>query len=220
MAASDETGSGAVLLSPAERAAEVLFGVVMTLSVIAAMRVGGGDGFDTRDLLAAALGCNLAWGFVDAAMYLLSTLLERARQLRVVAFLRAARDAEELRAALRRETPAGLVDSLPPEVLQHFHRWLRDQPVVPRARLTWDDVRAAVVIWLLVALSTLPLVVPFVWLENPQQAVRTSHGIAILMMFALGWRLGGWVGLRPLWSGSASAILGGLIAAACIALGG
>ena len=39
-------------------------------------------------MLIAALGCNLAWGLIDAAMYLLSTRGERAFAARTLAEVR------------------------------------------------------------------------------------------------------------------------------------
>ena len=45
-------------------------------------------------MFAAALGCNLAWGLVDAVMYLVRTVTDRGRSLTLVRSVRAAADAE------------------------------------------------------------------------------------------------------------------------------
>ena len=42
------------------------------------------DREETRALLIAALGCNTAWGIIDAALYLMSRLSERGRIHRLV----------------------------------------------------------------------------------------------------------------------------------------
>src|SRR5215203_1923827 len=48
-----------------------------------------------RVMLVGALGCNLAWGLIDAMMYLMASLAERAADLRTVAALRKAATEKE-----------------------------------------------------------------------------------------------------------------------------
>ena len=68
------------VLDPIERACEILFGVIMVLTFTGSISVAEGGATETRTVLAAAIGCNLAWGIVDAAMYLMANFAEsRAR---------------------------------------------------------------------------------------------------------------------------------------------
>src|SRR5688572_21839714 len=69
-------------LSPFERASESVFGILMAISVTAAFEITVGKDIDTRELMIAALGCNLAWGLIDAAMYLMQQQFERYREHR------------------------------------------------------------------------------------------------------------------------------------------
>ena len=48
-------------LSPFERASEIIFGILMAISVTAAFEITAGDEVDVHVLMLAALGCNLAW---------------------------------------------------------------------------------------------------------------------------------------------------------------
>lgn len=59
---------GAVL-SPVDRISEILFGLIMVLTFTGAISVSNDGRQEVRDLLWAALGCNVAWGLVDAIMY-------------------------------------------------------------------------------------------------------------------------------------------------------
>ena len=80
------------MLDPIERACEILFGVIMVLTFTGSISVAEGAATETRTVLAAAIGCNLAWGIVDAAMYLLANFATRARGLAVLQALRRSRE--------------------------------------------------------------------------------------------------------------------------------
>ena len=55
-----------------------------------------------------ALGCNIAWGLVDAVMYLLATLTERRRNRAILNDVRSSSDATRSRALI--------LDALPPMI--------------------------------------------------------------------------------------------------------
>jgi VIT1/CCC1 family predicted Fe2+/Mn2+ transporter len=209
------------LLSPAQRASEIVFGVIMALSITAALSVGGASRETTRELLVAALACNLAWGMVDAAMYLLNTLIDRARRRKVARDLLATDGDVEFRAVLLRSGELGLAaETMTDEGARKFRQWLQVHgDGLPRG-LAGADWLAALQIWLLVFGATLPLIVPFLVVTDPTTALRASQGVAVAMLFGLGLRLGRWTGARPLASGFWFATLGLAITIACIALGG
>ena len=69
------------VLDPLERMSEILFGIIMVLTFTGSIRVAEAGREDLRTVLAGALGCNLAWGVVDAAMYLMAAFMSRARLL-------------------------------------------------------------------------------------------------------------------------------------------
>ena len=65
-------------LDPIDRLNELLFGLIMVLTFTLAAGLTVEDGPDAgRELLVAAIGCNLAWGIVDAAMYLMASFTDR-----------------------------------------------------------------------------------------------------------------------------------------------
>ena len=69
------------VLDPLDRTSEILFGIIMVLTFTGSIRVADAGREDLRAVLAGAIGCNLAWGLVDAAMYLMATFMARARLL-------------------------------------------------------------------------------------------------------------------------------------------
>jgi hypothetical protein len=71
--------SGARVLDPAERISEVLFGLIMVLTFTGSLSIADAGRDDVRLMLIGALGCNLAWGLIDAVLYLMGCLAERAR---------------------------------------------------------------------------------------------------------------------------------------------
>src|SRR3954452_6543731 len=67
------------VLNPLERFSEIVFGLIMVLSFTCAFSVAEAGREDVRAMFIGAIGCNLAWGIIDAAFYLISCLTERGR---------------------------------------------------------------------------------------------------------------------------------------------
>ena len=62
--------------------------------------------------------------------------------------------------------------------------------------------------FLLVFLSTFPVVVPLIVVREPRLALGLSNAVAVLMLFVLGWSLGRYAG-RPGWrSGLSMVVIG------------
>jgi hypothetical protein len=82
------------VLDPMERISEALFGLIMVLTVTSSLSIATGDHSSIRTMLIGALGCNLAWGIIDAGMYLMAGLNERGRSIMLVRTVREAGDNE------------------------------------------------------------------------------------------------------------------------------
>ena len=67
------------LLDPVDRISEILFGLIMAVTIVGSLSAATAGRNDVRTVLWGALGCNLAWGLVDAIMYLVRLATERAR---------------------------------------------------------------------------------------------------------------------------------------------
>ena len=97
------------VLSPYDRASEVLFGLIMALTLTGALSVTEVTKHETRALFVSTLGCNVAWGLVDAVMYVLNGVLGRGRRFLLA---RSLRDGTDISAVLSEVLPAPVVEGL------------------------------------------------------------------------------------------------------------
>jgi len=218
--AKDGLFSGIQLLDPIERSSEVLFGLIMVLTFTGSFRAVGADHDDVDRMLLAALGCNLAWGIIDAVMYLISVLSQRGHNLLL---LRDVRDAEPDRG--RRLISDAMSDDLAAALTQTEVEAVRQRFVqLPEpsgyARLRFTDYRAAAGVFLLVFLSTFPVVLPFLFIRKAGLALRFSNLLAIIMLFLTGYAYGRYAGLHPWRDGLRMVVVGLAMVGLTIAFGG
>ena len=209
------------VLSPVDRVSELLFGLFMALTFVGAVSVAESGREEIRGMFAAALGCNLAWGLVDAVMYLVRTVTDRGRSLTLVRSVRAAADAETGRRLIERSLPqavAGLVS--PAEIEAIRGRIVALASVPERPTLKWDDLLASLVIFLIVVASTFPVVLPFALIADVGTAKNISRAIALAMLFFGGLALGRYAGYGSWKVGFMMAGLGTALVLAINALGG
>jgi VIT1/CCC1 family predicted Fe2+/Mn2+ transporter len=207
-------------LEPIDRVSEVLFGLIMVLSFTGSLSVAEAGREDIRTMLVGALGCNLAWGIIDAVFYLMGCLADKGREL---ATLRAVREATVPGRAQRLIADAlPLVGSvLEPSELEAMRLRLKQLPEPPaRARLGKDDWRGAVGVFVLVFLSTFPVTIPFILMHDAMLAMRVSNAIAVVLLFVAGYTFGRITGRPAVLVGMAMVVLGTVLVGLTIALGG
>jgi hypothetical protein len=210
------------ILDPIDRNAEILFGLFMVLSFTGSMNVATAGAEDVRSMMWAAIGCNTAWGFVDGVMYVLRNLVARGRRLHVLRQVREAPDPEAGARVILGEVDAIALPLLAADVEGIRRRIVALPPdkLPPLPRLRRDDLVGAVAVFALVFLSTFPVVLPFVFIDELAPAMRVSGAIAIAMLFVAGWNWGRYGGGSPWRAGVTMALLGVAIEAVVIALGG
>jgi len=207
-------------LEPMDRISEVLFGVIMVLTFTGALSVATADRLEVREVLVGALGCNLAWGVIDAGLYLMGRLQERGRTIQTFRAVRDTTDEVAARRIVAETLPAVLVTALPSSQLEVMRQAVLNMPEPPLPRLTMADIGGAVAVFLLVFLVTLPLVVPFLFIGETRLALRVSNGVAVALLFLSGYVFGKRAGLHPWVSGLAMVVVGILLVGLTIALGG
>ena len=207
------------LLDPVDRVSEILFGLIMAVTIIGSLSVASAGRAEVRTAMAAALGCNLAWGLVDAVMYLVRTLTERTRNRSLAQLVRGAND-DAAHALIERSLPPHVAMLSGRVEVEGMRRRLLALPASTRG-LPGEDFRAAFAIFLLVVLATFPVALPFIVIDDPTLAMRISQGVAVVMLFGAGFVLGRHAGhRRPVITGSAMAMLGVVLIASVKALGG
>lgn len=208
-------------LDPVSRVSEVLFGLIMALTFTCTLSVAEAGREEIRTLLAAAVGCNIAWGLVDAVMFLINAAAGRGRDLVTVRAVRSAATAERGRDIIKGAVSpmlASLLTTTDFERVRHSILDVRDLPAAPR--LTKDDWIGALAVFLLVVLSTFPVVIPFLVFRDVALALRMSNAVAIGLLFVGGQVLARHAGFHPWRTAFTMVGVGVVLVAITIALGG
>lgn len=208
------------LLDPVDRISEVLFGLIMAVTIIGSLSIATAGEVELRTVLIGALGCNVAWGLVDGVMYVVRAATENAR-LRDLG--RRVRDADAAvgRAIIAQALPEHLgsivgnpeLDGMRTRLL---NRVVESGPLVP-ARVFLE----AFGVFLTVVIATFPVVVPFLIVDQVGAAMRASQVVTLVMLFLAGAGLGRHANYGKPWAtGVAMAVFGAVLIAAVKALGG
>lgn len=212
-------------IDPATSLSEILFGLIMTLTfTLGAGIVVQDEGREgARELLVAALGCNIAWGIIDACFYLITSTFEREQFRRLGRRVREVAGEAEAATLLASRFDEVLAPALEQDERQALYlrlaRKARSHEATPR-RLRGEDWLGAIASGLLVILTTLPAALPFAFIDDAYLAMRTSNAILLLTLFATGFGWARYTTMRPLVVGSVF-LLGGLaLVLIAIPLGG
>jgi VIT1/CCC1 family predicted Fe2+/Mn2+ transporter len=193
----------------------------MVLTLTCSLSAVEADRREVHNMLLAAVGCNLAWGAIDAVFYLLARFSEQGRGILALQALRKSADLSEAQIIIAAALPPLLGSALTPTDFDLMRQRLNQLPEPPaRPRLTKNDWLAAGMVFLLVFLSTFPVVIPFLFASNARLALRVSNGLAILMLFITGYAFGRYAGRRPWRTGVAMVILGSTLVGITISVGG
>jgi len=211
-------------LDPASRLGEVLFGLIMVLGVTltAGLSVAEGSA-GVRQLLQAALGCNIAWGIIDGIMYVMNCMTARAEKARLIEAIQRAPDTgtaldivrDEIEPRFETLTGAQDREALCRSILAYLA-----QGEAPRTAVTKDDLYGAVACFWLVFVSCLPVALPFLIFAEPSRALRISNALLIGMLFITGQKWAQYAHTNRLIAGLVMVALGLALVGVAILLGG
>jgi VIT1/CCC1 family predicted Fe2+/Mn2+ transporter len=210
-------------LDPSERMAEVLFGVIMTLTFTLGGSLVIKEGPDaTRELLVGVIGCNLAWGVIDGLLYIFGAMFARGSSYRAARLL--AREGaaaageridEHLKSAYGAALSAETRSNFRREVLEHLGAMKPE-----RVKMTREDLLGASATFLLVALTAVPAVLPFLLFDSRMVALRVSNFLLVGLMFLIGYQWASYINASR-WRIALGMAVGGLVLVQItIALGG
>jgi hypothetical protein len=209
------------ILEPMERITEVLFALIMVLTFTCSFSVAGAGREEVRTMLIGALGCNLAWGIIDAVFYLMGNFSALGQGILRLRALREASNPAHAHQIIAQALPPVVVSVLSSSELESMRQKLSELAgLPPRPRLRITDWLGALGVFLIVVLATLPVIIPFAVIEDAKRALRVSNGIAIVMLFVTGYAFGRIAGHRPLGMAASMVILGAAMVAITISLGG
>jgi VIT family len=212
-------------LDPATSLAEILFGLIMTLTfTLGAGLIIQDEGREgAREMLIAVLGCNIAWGIIDAALYLVGELFDRGRLRRLGLAIRHAPDTSAAAALVASELDPLLGDVLDRPASEALYRRIADNVIAqpPRStRITREDWLGAFTSFWLVVIASFPAAIPFLLIDDPLRALRVSNAILLALMFLCGYLWARYTLSRPWLVGLVFLFIGLGLVLAAIALGG
>jgi hypothetical protein len=211
-------------LEPSEILGEILFGLIMVLTFTLGAGLVVRESEDAvREMLVAVVSCNLAWGLIDASMYIMTSLFDRSRDLRLWSAVKKTADDEQalsligewLEPQLAGVTSAAARTRLSEDMLARLRS---TEPEA--ARVTRADLLGAAASFWLVFLSVIPAIAPFLILDSRHLALRVSNGLLLALLFLVGYRWAQFTNWRPWITGLAMLAAGGVLVAVAIALGG
>ena len=211
-------------LDPASRLGEILFGLIMVLTITLTAGLTVEDGrAGVRQLLFAAIGCNIAWGLIDAVMYVMNCLTERVGKIHLIRAVQAAKTPEEAIALIKEDIDPDLQDMLTPEDSDALSRSVFRHVSSARPAgqgITRDDIYGAIACFWLVFVSCLPAAIPFFIFRQPHLALRVSNFLLITLLFLVGQKWGRYARLNPFATGCTMVVIGLLLVGAAVLLGG
>jgi hypothetical protein len=211
-------------LDPGDTLSELIFGLLMVLTfTLGARLLGPDEPTDGRELLVAAIGCNIAWGIIDGFLFVLGRIFERLRVASMVQSLRTARDEPAAMAMLRDEFGGDLADLAEAQSRDGFLASIvaasRRAPGA-RPQLVAEDLRGAVRVFVLVVATAVPAALPFFVWDDAYLALRVSNAFLIACLFVVGFLWGRHVGARPVFAGALIMSIGIGLVLIAIPLGG
>lgn len=208
-------------LNAIDRLSEILFGLIMVLTFTGSLSIAEAGRDDVRTMLIGALGCNIAWGIIDAILFLMGALAQRSESLACLNAARKTPDPVAGRQLVADALPPLVASLLTADELDSLRRRLRAVPNPPeRAQLDRLDWRGAIGVFVLVVVTTFPVVVPFLFAGDARSALRISNGIAIGMLFLTGYAFARLTGRQPWLVGVLMVVVGVALVGITMALGG
>jgi hypothetical protein len=208
-------------LNPVDRLSEILFGLIMVLTFTGSLSIAEAGRDDVRTMLIGALGCNIAWGVIDAVLFLMGGLAERSESLTAWNAARRAGDPQAGQQAVADALPPVVASVMTPAELESIRQRLIALPERPAlARLDRSHWRGAVAVFFVVVVTTFPVAVPFLLSDDARWALRMSNAVALTMLFITGYTFAKLTGRQPWLTGLLMVFLGAALVALTMALGG
>ncbi|MGD0819098.1 MAG: hypothetical protein ABR986_11995 [Methanomassiliicoccales archaeon] len=221
-------------LYPHERLVEILYGLVIALTITSAIRVitGGGrlDSLEINLMATTSLGAGIAWGIIDAMLYILVIVFQKHRYTRIAGKINAAKDESEALATIQEDLEDSLVGTLDAEDQKSVYRLvLHAQRRSSAASYTHqpksiniakEDIFGATQVFFAMLLATLVVVIPLLLIEPPHVAVLVSNVLAFIVLFAVGYTWAKHTNIRKTLFGIVLVALGAAIVGISLVLGG
>ena len=210
-------------LDPSDRLDELLFGLIMVLSITLGVGLATDEGGSTLLVALTIFGCNLAWGLIDGIMYIVTQLYDRSRKAQLIEALRSTNsDAEQIATVgsvldgeLSPLTSEDERRSLYLEISRRLHG-----VSIQQTRVVADDLYGALAVVWLVVLASVPAVLPFLLVTDRFVAARVSNALVLVALFAVGFGFARTIHANQWRVGISTAVLGIVMVGIVMLFGG
>jgi len=210
-------------LDPTDRLDELLFGLIMVLSITLGVSLAADAASRTSTVAWTILSCNLAWGLIDGGMYVVTSLFTRGHQAKLMQTLNSAANADEQLATIGAALDDRLSPLTSPEERHTLYlkiaQRVRGAPV-PQTHVVVEDLYGALATVWLTILASIPALVPFLFYADRFTAARVSNACVLLSLFAVGYLFSRECNANPWRVGLATVMFGAIMVAIVVSLGG
>ncbi|MEX2684358.1 MAG: VIT1/CCC1 transporter family protein [Candidatus Sigynarchaeota archaeon] len=214
-------------LSASDRLSEIMFGLIMAMTIIGASRIAlisGDEEINGRVIIAATLGCNIAWGLVDGLMYIFSCLIDRGKYNGLIASVKKEKEEKSALALIDKALDSAIIDDLDEAERKQLCATLYKKLVMKepgKVRIAMDDVAGAFVCFLLTFFTAFLIVVPF-FIPVIALGIKMllSRLVTLAMLFGIGYAYASHTGKGKVKTAIVMVVLGLVITAVIMVLGG
>ena len=180
-------------LTEGDMQTELLCGVIMVLVMMGYLKFSlAQDEFEFRKImLFVPLGANAAWGIIDGIMYVLLNLRERTKKSRLLSLIKSYKDENDAFSLIKKGFDSRFIDLLSQETQTNVYREilkkLNESTIEIPEGVTKSDLRIILTTFTIVISAGIPLLIPFIVLNDVLLAIRISHIIGLVMLFCIGY---------------------------------
>lgn len=211
-------------LEPAEWLGELLFGLIMalTLTLGAGVLVAEGPD-DTKQILKDVAGCLLAWSLIDAIIFMMNSMFERSRTTWLIDALQKVAHEEQGLTLIHKELDPTLEKvTTESERLRLYRDIFRNvqSAEVPKTTIQAEEIGGAVVTFLMVMFSAVPALAPFLFIDDRRLAMMVSNCLLLGTLFLVGFWWAREAKTQPWSTGLAVLLIGAVMVGIAKLLGG
>jgi VIT1/CCC1 family predicted Fe2+/Mn2+ transporter len=184
-------------LFPHEWLLEIIYGLIIALAITNAVRAIAGPGTIDIDLMAeTALGAGIAWGIIDAILYILIVVYEKNRYARISSMLKGTSDDREALGIIQEDLEDSIVGTVDAEDQEAVYKLVLDSQRrsgyasngrAKTIKIMREDLFGATQVFLAMLAATLVVVLPLWLIEPPTTAVLVSNAVALVSLFMVGY---------------------------------
>ena len=180
-------------LTEGDKQVEMLCGVIMVLVMIGYLKLSlVQEGFEFKKIMMLVpLGCTAAWGIIDGIMYVLLNLRERGKKSKLLSLIKSQKDENDVFTLIKNEFVSPLFDVLDKEIQIYIFREVVKRltsAVIEKPKgISKNDLRIVATSFVLVVSAGIPLIIPFILLNDVSLAIQISHIIGLVMLFCIGY---------------------------------